>query len=58
MIEMQLVMGVNELRGLAKERWVSQVPGIIEQAKVEAPHKTRLSHVIHDWDSEGTYIRI
>lgn len=46
MMEMQLIMGDDKLRSISKERWVSQIPAIISQAQVEAPHRTRISDML------------
>lgn len=52
MMEMQLIIKDDALRSASKERWMSKIPTIIEQAKLEASHTTRFSSVINDLESD------
>lgn len=51
-MEMQFIMDDGNLIAIAKERWRSQIPAIIDQAKIEAPHNTRLSNILQDLQSD------
>ena len=54
MMEMQLLMKDNTLQSSSKERWLSKIPVIMEQVKLEVSRNTsRFSSVIKEIESDA-----
>ncbi len=52
---MELIMEDSDLQSKAKERWTSQIPSILEQAKLEAERHTGRLSAFFKQDADGKY---
>lgn len=47
--EMSRITGLEDLCGVARERWKTYVPKILDQSKIETPHNNVLSKALSDY---------
>ncbi len=52
-METEFILSTEKLQPTARERWELKIPAILEQAKVEAIHKSSISDILQEFDDDS-----